>query len=46
MIFGWRLKKHGPSNEIKYKKTTRKELWHEWVKYGEDMTNANKLDEP
>ena len=45
MIFGWHSKKHDPSSETKYKKTCRKEASDEWVKYGEDMANANRLDE-
>src|SRR5438067_9770106 len=44
MIFEW-LSKKRDRNKIKYKKMSRKEAADEWVKYGEDMTNANRLDE-
>jgi len=48
MIFGWISKKHDSNNsngKIKYKKTNRKEASDEFVKDGEDMANANRLNE-
>ena len=43
-MFGW-LSKKQTHDKVEYKKTTREEAVNEWVKYGEDMANANRLDE-
>jgi tetratricopeptide (TPR) repeat protein len=45
MIFHWFSKKYNNKNKTTYKRTSRKEAADELVRYAEDMTNANRLDE-
>src|ERR687887_2107823 len=46
MVFRWLLSnKHEDKKPISTKKVSRKDASNEWVKSGEDMANANKLDE-
>ncbi|HJT48339.1 MAG TPA: tetratricopeptide repeat protein [Nitrososphaeraceae archaeon] len=47
MVLGWLFKKRSkPEQEtIAYKKVSRKEAAEEYVKHGEDMANANRLEE-
>jgi tetratricopeptide (TPR) repeat protein len=44
MVFGWPFRKN-QNKPINYKKVSRREAADNYVKYGEDMANANKLDE-
>ena len=45
MIFSWFSKKKETKRPIQSKALTRKEASNEYVKYGEDMANAGRLEE-
>jgi tetratricopeptide (TPR) repeat protein len=47
MIFGWLCKKRSnlEQDNVTYKKASRREAAEQYVKHGEDMANANRLDE-
>jgi tetratricopeptide (TPR) repeat protein len=43
MVFSWLFRNNDKSKS--QKKMSRKDLADEWVKYGEDMANSNRLDD-
>jgi tetratricopeptide (TPR) repeat protein len=47
MIFSWLIKKRSDRgvDKVVHKKVGRKEAAEQYVKYGEDMANANRLEE-
>jgi tetratricopeptide (TPR) repeat protein len=47
MVLGWLFKKRGKPEQdnVTYKKVSRKQAAEQYVKDGEDMANANRLDE-
>ena len=45
MVFGWLSRRHEDKNTAKPKAVGRKEASDEFVKYGEDMANASRIEE-